>query len=259
MSDQDPKRLIPWADPELPGDLPPPLDMWLEGETDYVDLPPENQRAARLILNQDGDKVQRLNGTERTVRFLPGDYFTGVDSEWLLDRLVLSPKAGRIHTSPYEDTAKPTCFLGGAEIDPWGELGEFPLGPGSGSYGSPIVTIGRDSLMDPDLVAATLYERSPWLISEWIDVHTDYIPIPTNEMGEESEYRMTHEAWSWVVEMTATWTETRAEHDLPIVSEFLADDDELEVMLEYVAEAAQGGKGVVTFNGTVIYWPKDPS
>ena len=259
MSDQNPKRLIPWADPELPGDLPPPLDMWLEGETDYVDLPPENQRAARLILNQEGDKVQRLYGSEITVRFLPGDHFTGVDADWLIDRLVLSPQCGRIHTSPYEESARLTCFLDGVEIDPWGELGAFPLGPAPDTHDTPIVTIGHDSLTDPDLVAATLYERNPWLISEWVDVHTDYIPIPTNEMGEESEYRTSHEAWSWVVEMTATWAETSAEHDLPIVSEFLADDDELDVMLEYVSQAAQGGKGTVTFNGTVVYSLKDPS
>lgn len=256
-----PKRLIPWADPEVPGDLPPLFDMWMEGEADYSELSPDDQRSARLLFTSDDEPVQNLAGDEDSVRFLPGDHFTGAAREWLIPRLVLSPKFGRIHTSENERVEPPalTCFLDGEEINLWEELDEFPLGPGPDFYSRPLVTVGRDSLIDPDLVGATLYECTPWLISSWPEVHLDFIPIPTNEMGDESEYRMTNEAWAWVAEMTSEWAEMAAEHDLPITSEFLGRDFSADEMLEYVTRAAQGGKGTVSFNGTVIYTPEGKS
>ena len=253
-----PRRLIPYANPELPSDFPPPLDMWMEGECDYDDLPPENQRTARLIFKQDGDTLQHLTGKETSVRFFPGDRFAGVDRDWLIERLVLSPQYGRLRGSVYGDEELPrlTCFLDDEEVDVLDEVEDFPLGPHVNFWDNEIATVGDDSMMNMTVVGATLHEAGPWLVSVWQEVQTDYLPVPTNEMGEESEYRMTHEAWAWVAEMTAEWASVGAEQDLAIRSTVLADDFEVDEMLEHITQAAQGGRGIVSFNGTVVYQPE---
>ena len=256
MSDCE-EALIPWANPESPGDLPPPLDVWMEGECDYSDLPPENQRTARLIFKQEGDALQRLTGTESSVRFLPGDRFTGVDHGWLIQRLVLSPKLGRVRSSVYGEESIPrfTCFLDDEEIDVLDEVDGFPVGPKSDYWAREIASVGSDAITDMTIVAATLYEATPWLVSQWQEVQTDFLPIPTNEMGDESDYRMAYETWAWIAEMTAEWVAVGAEQDLAIKSTFLADDDDADEMLEHIARAAHGGRGTVIFNGTVVYQP----
>jgi len=258
MSDREGVALIPWADTESPGDLPPPLDMWMEGECDYTDLPPENQRTARLIFKKEGDTLQRLTGTESSIRFLPGDRFTGVDRGWLIQRLVLSPKFGRVRSSVYDEESIPrfTCFLDDEEIEVLDEVDDFPLGPKSNYWGIEIASVGSDSMTDMTIVGATLYEASPWLVSEWQEVQTDFLPIPTNEMGEESDYRMAYETWAWIAEMTAEWVAVGAEQDLAIKSAFLADEVNVDEMLEHIARAAHGGRGTVTFNGIVIHRPE---
>lgn len=128
-----PRRLIPYANREVPGDLPPPIDLWMQGECDYLDLPPEDQREARLLLKQEGDTLQHLGGREVSVRFFPGDRFTGVDRDWLIQRLVLSPQYGRLRSSVYGDEELPrlTCFLDDKEIDVLDEVEDFQFASSS--------------------------------------------------------------------------------------------------------------------------------
>ena len=254
---QPPQQLLPPAYYERTGDIPPPLDLWMEGELDYLDLPPENQREARSTVTRDGHAFERLTGAESSVRFLPGERFTGVDHDWLIQRLVLSPRFGRARSSVYGEESIPrfTCFLDDEEIEVLDEVDGFPLGPKSDYWGNEIASVGSDSMSDMTIVAATLYEASPWLVSEWQEVQTDFLPIPTNEMGEESDYRMAYETWTWTAEMTAEWVNVGAEQDLAIKSAFLADDDDADEMLEHIARAAHGGRGTVAFNGTVISQP----
>ena len=274
MSDYEEWALIPWADPELPGDEgKTDFESWLDDQMDYSELSPAFQQAARVTLGRykkiDGvwgevdDPVQTLTGEEQSIRFMPGDRFTGVaDSDWLVEHAVLSPDFGRVRFSPYENAPRLTFFLDGEEIDPVEQCGgDFPLGQRFDYAKRPLAEVGHDDLFEPDLVAATIYDASPWLVSEWREVHQDYLPIPTNELGEESQYRMAHEVWCWIAEMVKEWRTADADHDLPITSQLLADEY-LTESLEYlrpIFEIAKGGKGIVSFNGRVVYRPKDRS
>lgn len=252
------RRIMPSAHLESPGDFPARIDSWMVGESDYVDLSAEDQRNARLMFCKDGEvPIQQLLGSEYSVRFIPGDYFTGVSREWLIPRLALSPGFGRIHSSDGNPVPSLTCFLDGEEIDVDEECDDIPLGPGVDFWQFPLVSVGRTDFPNEDLVGATLYDGDAWLVSIWSEVHVDYLPVPTNELGEESTYRRTYEAWAWIVEMTLEWARMGAAHELPILSAILGDDDEVdpEEMITCVAEAAQGGLGVVTFNGALIYEP----
>lgn len=53
------------------------------------------------MLNVVEHPVQRLNGSESEVGFLLGDHVTGVEHDWLIDRLALEPGEVRVHFSEY--------------------------------------------------------------------------------------------------------------------------------------------------------------
>lgn len=44
-------RLIPYADPADDAELPDPWEAWLNGDIDLTDLPPEDQKRAREMLD----------------------------------------------------------------------------------------------------------------------------------------------------------------------------------------------------------------
>jgi hypothetical protein len=248
-----PVRIPVWAVPDVPGDLVPAWDLFLKGEADYKDLPVSDQRGARLLFVDEADPVQKLDGTETEVRYLPGDRFTGVDRDWLLPRLVLSPRYGRVHTSPYEDSPDLSCLLDGELLDPGEDDETVFLGPDRDFWDQPVATVGNPGAREEDMVSATLYRAGCWLVSVWVDVATDYLPVEENEMGEEKSTGITPEVWQWAIEMTAEWAHARAEHNLPLVSEHMdADEDWL---MEHLADAARGGRGIVTVNGVLAYAP----
>ncbi|HEY7821192.1 MAG TPA: hypothetical protein VIG24_00060 [Acidimicrobiia bacterium] len=200
--------------------------------------------------------IRQLDGTENSVVYMPGDRFTGVDLDWLIERLVLNPEYGRVHFSPYEKGPSLSCFLDGEEVDVLSETGEFPMRRDKDFYKHPIAQVGRDDPFSPDLVSATLYDASPWLVSVWLDVHEDYIPVPEGSTPQETQDRKTFEVWGWVVDMVTVWVQSAAEHDLPITSELLtAQSETTQEFISQVTEAAQGGRGTVTVNGTVVYEP----
>ncbi len=248
-------RRIPRADSESPGDIPAPLDMWLAGEEKYKDLPPEEQWAARCYQSTGDPAVQKLFGSERSVRFRPGDRFSGRPRGWLIDRLVLSPQFVRFELVAGEPGPSLLCDLDGEEIDVFRECGGVPLGRGVDFRRKPVATVGSTDVSDSALVGATLYSGGPWLVSTRGDGRLTYIPVPTNEMGVESDYCRIHEAWAWVEEMTALWATSGAVHNFAIASEFIDDDMQIDVeeMLSYIAQAARGGGGLVTFNGRQVY------
>jgi hypothetical protein len=274
MSDYEEKALSPWADSEFSGDEgATDFEGWLEDQIDYSELSPEFQRWARLHLEGfkqiDGtwveinDPVQVLTGQEELIWFMPGDRFTGIeDGGWLIEHALLCPDFGRVRFLSRDLAPSLTFFFDGEEIDPVEQCGgDFPLGQRFDYSKRPIAEVGHDDLFEPDQVAATLYEASPWLVSEWRGVHQDFLPVPTNEMGQESEYRMVHETWLWVLEMTQAWRHADAEHDLPITSELLAVEGIVDPFdyLRPLFSIAQGGRGIVSFNGRVVYRPKKPS
>jgi hypothetical protein len=253
--DTRPVRIPVWANPDVPGDLVPAWDLFLEGEADYEDLPVSDQRGARLLIVNEADPVQKLDGTETEVRYMPGDRFTGVDRDWLLPRLVLSPRYGRVHTSPYEDGPDLTCLLEGEVLDPREDDEPMFLGAGRNYRSDPVATIGNPGALEEDMVAATLYRAGCWLVSVWVDVATDYLPVPENEMGEEKSTGITPEVWQWAIGTTAEWASAGADHDLPIVSEHIDPDDTW--LMEHLIDAARGGRGIVTVNGVIAHTPTE--
>ena len=57
---------IPPPPDESPGDLVPPIDLWMEGEIGSESLSDDDQREARLILAGKGSSVQRPLRPART-------------------------------------------------------------------------------------------------------------------------------------------------------------------------------------------------
>ena len=242
------KRIPPMSNPSFIGDLPAPWDSWLGGDLTYEDLPPRDQRLARLMLNDAESPVQRLNGLESEVRFFPGDQFTGVEQDWLIGRLALEPGEDKVHFSEYEDAPLMSIFLDGKEIHLLDDGDGVPLGPGVDFWQNPVATIGEPDSLESELFALTLYRGGPWLVSVWPEVHEDYLPMQENEMGEEiSEDEVSQYVWKWIVEMVIEWSATGVQQDLPINSELIDATDSY--FMRYVREAAEGGRGVVTVNG----------
>jgi hypothetical protein len=57
---------LPPAPDESPGDLVPPIDLWMEGEIDSERLSDEDRREARLMLAGEGSSVQQPLGPTRS-------------------------------------------------------------------------------------------------------------------------------------------------------------------------------------------------
>lgn len=256
MSDAEtsPRRLIPDADPEMPGDLVPPLDLWIEGEIDYGQLSAEDQRSARLMFADRSDGAQKLHGNEQSVRFLPDDRFTGVGRDWLIERIVLSPAFGPVNLGP-NGLPQMVCFLDGDHLDVVGARKGFPLGPGSEKRTRTAATIVRADAQPSDHLERTLLECSPWLIELRGGTPVAFFPVPTNEMGEESEYRIAYEVGAWVAEIVAEWSASGDQRDLTITAGILENDDESEGVIESISHLAQGGRGILQLNGHVICDP----
>ena len=183
------------------------------------------------------------------IRFLPGDRFAGWDRQSLIDRLVLSPKAGSIDLSPADGPVELTIWIDDEEVDVVRERGGLPLPPDVEIQDHPIVTISMEA--NPEW--AVLYESRPWLLSMLAGQPDRLLPIPTNPMGEESDVRRTYEAWAWVIEMTLAWASSGQAGDLEITSLLLQEEEDSEDMEPFVSQAAQGGIGAVRLNGEVVY------
>lgn len=254
MSDAEtsPRRLIPYADPEMPGDLVPPLDLWIEGEIDYGQLSPGDQRSARLMFADRSDGAQKLHGNEQSVRFLPDDRFTGVGQDWLIERLVLSPAFGPVSYAP-NGAPELVCFLDALRLDVVGASKGFPLGPSSEKRTRTAATIVGGDGQSSNQSEWTLLECSPWLIELRGGSPVAFLPVPTNEMGEESEYRVAYEVGVWVAEAVAKWSASGEQWDLTITAGILDNDDDSEGVIESISHLAQGGRGIVQINGRVIY------
>jgi hypothetical protein len=202
----------------------------------------------------DDQRIKELFGNEPRVLFLAGDHFSGVDCDWLLDHLALQPGDYRVHLSPYEESDSLSIFLDGEEIDPL-EKGEgVPLGPGIDFWENPVATIGNPAALDADMFSLTLYRGGSWLVSIWIEVHEDYLPISKGELGREKlDAELGPDIWRWVVEVVKEWAAAGVKDDLPVASEFV--DVSEEWFVKQVVQAAEGGRGVVTVNGVVVFQP----
>lgn len=247
------RDLLPHPDSEPPGDMVPPIDLWMEGEIDLSDLPPEDQRSARLMFDSDDTEVQMVSDKDESIRFMPGDRFGGLPKEKILERLVLSPSFGPIDPGAASQSRVLLVVINDEEVDVMRERGEMPLAPCVAIKDRPIVEI-RLGQKQPSLAPwATLFESSPWLLSVR-QGHPDlFLPIPSNEMGEESEYRRTYEAWRWVLEMTEFWAVHQIAGDLDITSQLLEQEEDPDEMEDFLSLAAEGGLGVVYLNNRVAY------
>jgi hypothetical protein len=184
------------------------------------------------------------------VPYRPGDRFTGVDRDWLLDRLVLDPVHGRVHLSPHEDPPDLACLLYGDEIDVLEEREAVPLGPGVDFWQHPVATVGNPGAMRESVVSATLYQGGSWLVSIWPEVHEDYLPLAPVGYDHTGLGGLAKGVWDWVVEMVGEWASMGGGHDLPVVSPAIDAHDRDQCAR--VAEAARGGLGTVTVNGVDV-------
>lgn len=206
---------------------------------------------ARVI---DDPPVRRLVGDETQVFFLPGDHFTGVKGDWLLDHLALQPGEYRVHLSAYEDSDDLTIFLDGEEIDPQERCEGVPLGPGIDFWKHPVATIGNPHSLYADLFSLTLYRGGSWLMSNWNEVHEEYLPLVQDEEGQDkSDADLGPDIWWWVAEVVKEWASTGVEADMPVVSTFIDASDE--GFVNQIALAAKGGRGMITVNGVVVFTP----
>jgi hypothetical protein len=206
---------------------------------------------ARVI---DDLPVRRLVGDETQVFFLPGDHFTGVKGDWLLDHLALQPGEYRVHLSAYEESDDLTIFLDGEEIDPLERCEGVPLGPGIDFWENPLATIGNPAALDADMFALTLYRGGSWLVSNWIEVHEDYLPISKGELGREKpDAELGPDIWRWVIEVVKEWAADGVKEDLPVASEFIDVCEDW--FVKQVVQASEGGRGVIRVNGVVVFAP----
>lgn len=69
--------------------------------------------------------TRQLSGSQEVVAYFSGDNFTGVSEAWLVDHLMVDPRAGIFTFSDDGDIRDFTSQLDGKEVD----LDEFPMGP----------------------------------------------------------------------------------------------------------------------------------
>lgn len=91
-------------------------------------------------------------------------------------------------------------------------------------------------------------------MSNWVEVHEDYQPILQSQEGsEESVVELGPDIWRWAIEVVNEWVATGVEQDLPVESEFIDAADEWFVKQVNLVE--EGGRGIITVNGVVVFTP----
>ena len=188
----------------------------------------------------DHSATHQLSGSEEFVAYLPGDNFTGVSVAWLVDHLMVDPRAGTFTFNDDADIRNFTPQLDGEDVD----LDEFPVGPNGSRNEVLVATLGNPSGLYPDMVALTLHFADPWLISVWSEVETTYIPVVNPST-------LSTHIWDWIVRFTAEWAQIHPNHDLPIECHHVNTNDAKQ--LQRLADSANGATGKVTINGVQIH------